>query len=113
MTFTEYYEYAWFSNMAYVKWNEANTLDRLEMIRVANNEERIPNNPLNTGPQLGEEIFNNQNWSVTSFHPNDSSGFAANVFEKDGTNEKALAIRGTQFGLGWIGKQVPELHQLK
>lgn len=91
MTLLEFYQYSGFSNMAYVKWSSLNTNNSGEMRDAANSANRVPTS-------LGNIIFNEnqQNWTVPSFYQNDSVGFAANVFEKAGTNEKVLAIRGTE-----------------
>ncbi|TAJ95665.1 MAG: hypothetical protein EPO31_01285 [Gammaproteobacteria bacterium] len=97
MTFTDFYKYSWFSNMAYVLWDEGNTTDPAATIIAANDQKRIPNDPASTLLQLGTEIFINQGWTIPSFYPNDAVGFAANLFVNANTNEKVLAIRGTEF----------------
>ena len=58
---------------------------------------------------LGQEIFIHQGWTIPSFYANDSTGFAANVFSKEGTNEKVLAIRGTEAGLGYPLQTITDL----
>ena len=101
MTLKDYYKYSWFSNMAYVLWDETNTVNVSAMMGAANSQQRVPGNPNSLATTLGQDIFITQAWSVTSFQPNDSTGFAANVFSKAGTNEKVLAIRGTEAGPGY------------
>lgn len=98
MTLRDYYKYSWFSNMAYVEWNVINTASRENMLNAANNAKRVPGNLNSVTNTLGQEIFNKQGWTVSSFYENDASGFAANVFENG--NEKVLAIRGTEAGPG-------------
>ncbi len=93
LRFKDFYKYSWFSNMAYVLWNDSNTVNRTSMIAEASNPNvaRVPTS-------LGDIIFseNQQDWTVSSFQSNDEFGFAANVFENG--EEKVLAIRGTEGG---------------
>src|SRR3989304_2459056 len=100
MTLGEFYKYSWFSNMAYVLWDDLKTQDADAIIRAANSENRVPGDPDSTELTLGQEIFINQSWTIPSFHENDDSGFSANLFVNESTNEKVLAIRGTEAGLG-------------
>ena len=95
MTLSEFYEYSWFANMAYVLWSETNTNNREEMRDAANSANRVPGTAEDAF-SLGQEIFINQGWTVTNFKEDEGTGFAANIFEKEGTNEKVLAIRGTE-----------------
>ena len=67
MTFSEFYKYSWFANMAYILWNGSKTLNKDEMIRAANDENRVPGDPDSTILTLGQEIFVNQGWTVSSF----------------------------------------------
>jgi Ca2+-binding RTX toxin-like protein len=91
MTLSDFYKYSWFSNMAYVLWNENNIIDAESMRNAADapDVQRIPFD-------LGTEIFLNQGWTIPSFQQNDDAGFAANLFVNESTGEKVLAIRGTE-----------------
>jgi Ca2+-binding RTX toxin-like protein len=106
MTLKDFYKYSWFSNMAYVQWSSTNTSDKPTIIATASDPDvaRIPTT-------LGDYIFNQRGWSIStkSIYENGSSGFAANVFSKEGTNEKVLAIRGTEAGLGYPVQTVLDL----
>ncbi|MGH8120600.1 MAG: hypothetical protein ACRESK_08310, partial [Gammaproteobacteria bacterium] len=79
------------------------------MRNAANSARRVPGDPNSPTITLGQDIFIDQNWSVSSFQPNDATGFAANVFSKTGTNEKVLAIRGTEAGLGFPTQTLADL----
>lgn len=90
MKFSDYYKYSWFSNMAYVVWEDGDySPDRA--IDAANDQERAPT-------ALTEKIFrpSRLGWEIpaSGIYKNDDVGFAANLFV-NGT-EKVLAIRGTE-----------------
>lgn len=89
MNIKDIYELSWFSNMAYVGWNDVNSLNKDRMILEAGSDDaqRIP-------LALGGQIFVRDNWEVTDIHPNDENGFAGNVF--DNGDKTILAIRGTE-----------------
>jgi Ca2+-binding RTX toxin-like protein len=88
MNLAEFYKYSWFSNMAYVPWGDENSAIPEQTIGAANDRERLPT-------ALGRRVFTDQGWTIPSFHPNDHTGFAANLFANG--EEKVLAIRGTEF----------------
>ena len=102
MNIQDFYKYSWFSTLAYVDWRDISQTDYREAIKDANNANRLPGNVNTPGiDTLGEKIFQSvtqggEGWKVTDFHPNDSSGFAASLFAKEGSHEKVLAIRGTE-----------------
>ncbi|RLJ69174.1 hypothetical protein, partial [Sulfurisoma sediminicola] len=104
MNIQDYYKYSWFSTLAYVDWktDALNTTDPGPAIRDAASAERVPGDRLDTKVNtLGEKIFSpatdgGEGWQVADFQPNDAAGFAASLFVKAGTNEKILAIRGTE-----------------
>ena len=89
MNNSKYYNYAWFSNLAYVNWSESNTANRRKMVEAASQAQKVPE-------KLGEKIFleNKENFSVLSYHPNDESGFKASLYGNG--KEKILAICGTE-----------------
>ncbi len=76
MTFLEFYKYSWFSNMAYVLWNETNTNSPEAMRDAANGARRVPGNSDSSGLTLGDFIFdeNQQGWTIPSFYQNDDFG---------------------------------------
>ena len=100
MNIKELYQYAWFSNLAYVKWNSDNTSSEKTEIEAANAAERIPGNARKSDiNRLGNMIFTPTDrgglgWKIRHYQPNDATGFAASLFS-DG-KEKVLAIRGTE-----------------
>jgi len=87
------YKYAWFSDLAYVKWaNEKNmaaipadTASSI-LIDAANAAKRIPGDPDHPGvDNLGDLIFEKASrgglgWKLLDFQPNDAVGFAASLF---------------------------------
>jgi len=89
MNIVDYFKYSLFSDLAYVKWNDANTIDDNSMVAAAagENVERAPE-------ALGTKIFKEENFSVLSFQENDPVGFAASLYGNG--SEKVLAIRGTE-----------------
>ncbi len=104
MNIQDFYKYSWFSTLAYVDWRDEsiNAANPVFAIEDAANAKRVPGSvDTSTVDTLGEKIFSpitdgGEGWAVTDFHPNDSTGFAASLFAKEGTNEKVLAIRGTE-----------------
>lgn len=84
------YKFSQFSNLSYVLWDSLNIASSNSITRAGGSQFRLPE-------IVGAELFEpgqGGNWSIPSFHPNDNTGFAANVFA-NGT-EKVLAIRGTE-----------------
>jgi len=57
MNFSEFYQFSWFSNMAYVLWDADSVTNKTRMIEKANEAERVPSEPSANGPTLGQEIF--------------------------------------------------------
>src|SRR3989338_4345424 len=102
MNIQDFYKYSQFATLAYVNWRRRSGLAPEEAIADANSASRVPGNVDTTiVDTLGEKIFQStakggEGWTVSDFHSNDPSGFAASLFTKDGTNEKVLAIRGTE-----------------
>ncbi len=109
MRIEEIYKYAWFSDLAYVKWNSENTSSVKNIITAANAAKRIPgkveDESDNTIDTLGERIFRPASvgqpdglkglgWKVLHFVPNDETGFAASLYGNG--SEKVLAVRGTE-----------------
>ena len=109
MRIQDYYKYAWFSDLAYVKWDKLNTADVQKMISAANAAKRIPgkveDDADNTIDTLGERIFRPASvgqpdglkglgWKVLHFFPNNETGFAASLYGNG--SEKVLAVRGTE-----------------
>jgi hypothetical protein len=94
MTFAEFSKYAWFADLAYVKWEESSNSSNnqyngstAKMIEAAVDAERAPE-------ELANKIFIDLNYSVDSFQKNTGSGFAASLYNNG--DEKILAIRGTE-----------------
>lgn len=104
MNIQDFYKYSQFATLAYVNWRRRSGLAPEEAIADANSASRVPGNVDTTiVDTLGEKIFQStakggEGWTVADFHQNDSSGFAATLFTKEGTTEKVLAIRGTEPG---------------
>jgi len=104
MNILSFYRYSWFSTLAYVNWRAISIdTDAFQRpIEDANTATRVPGNVADTAVNtLGEKIFaprsdGGEGWKVADFQPNDASGFAASLFTKGDTNEKVLAIRGTE-----------------
>ncbi len=89
MNLEDVFNHAMFANASYAPWDTSNTSlatagDLLE------NEKRIPKKLFESRIGSGSEFP----WSIPSFYPADTSGFAANVFANG--NRKVLAIRGTE-----------------
>ena len=103
MKLHDYYTYSWFSNLSYVLWDNGNIGTELTFaprVEAAFNAKRAPRD-------LATKIFLEDKWYIPTlggFEPNDSFGFAANLFVNSKTNEKILAIRGTEFD-GVFGEQ--------
>ena len=115
MRISQFYQYSWFSNLAYVEWAEADGIqtnpvntEPEDLILAAHAAERIPGSTMsgdNNIDTLGERIFQKTSvggdgfhglgWQLLDFHTyeDSDSGFAASLYD-DG-NEKVLAIRGT------------------
>ncbi len=106
MTLTDYFEYACFADLAYVRWRDAariaaNPLETTPeaLIEAADANERIPGR---IGvPSLGSSLFgttsNGANWQLAAFFPNDpATGFAASFFTNAHDGRRILAIRGTE-----------------
>ena len=96
MNLSDYFKYSVFANLSYIKWGEKASIgtqsDPRPRIRGAVEGFRVPED-------LATQIFRDDQWYIPTtngFVPNDPSGFAANVFVKDNSNEKNLAIRGTE-----------------
>ncbi len=94
MTFAELSKYAWFADLAYVKWEESsNGSDNFhnvlpdKMIEAAVEAKRAPEN-------LANKIFDDLGFTIDSFQRNTGSGFAASLYNNGA--EKVLAIRGTE-----------------
>jgi Ca2+-binding RTX toxin-like protein len=106
MNIQDFYKYSWFSTLAYIDWKQdaIYSLSGAPPIRdaMAGQSPRIPGDTTtDIIDSLGEKIFapvskGGEGWQVASFQPNDTAGFAASLFVKAGTNEKILAIRGTE-----------------
>lgn len=105
MNIQECYTYSWFSSLAYVDWNPAAVgLDKnqaaaaSQAIKDAQNANRIPGADGGPVDTLGEKIFrpDGLGWRIADFQPNDAVGFSASLFVKQDTQEKVLAIRGTE-----------------
>ena len=75
MNIFELYKYSWFSNLAYLEWNDTN-LSGKKAIDLAKSKKNTPEN-------LGKEIFIKENYSVLSYHPNDDFGFKASLYSND------------------------------
>jgi hypothetical protein len=86
MNVDKYAQYAWFSDLAYVEWNDGN-ISGGSARDAAKEAKRVPQD-------LGEQIFIKDNYSVLSFSPNDESGFKASLYGNGA--EKVLAICGTE-----------------
>ncbi len=116
MTIKEFYELAWFSDLAYVRWSEADSLSSVQdLIDTSRLQERAPDgesgDPGASATGLATKIFDPryEAWQLAHFTPNDpETGFAATLFNRDGPSgvEKVLAVRGTEFGDGQL---VPDL----
>ncbi len=104
MNISDYYQYSWFSNLAYVNWRESSITNIQDTIEDANNSKRVPGiDDLGEINTLGEKIFKpvadgGEGWRVADFYPDDPVGFAASLFTNDSTGEKVLGIRGTDPG---------------
>lgn len=105
MKIADFYQYSWFADIAYVEWDDLNSVDSSAWIQAAHAAERIPGKSGGAGDTtadtLGENIFyptvrGGLGWQLLAFHTNEDSdsGFAASLYD-DG-NEKVLAIRGTE-----------------
>ena len=106
-----FYKYTWFANLAYVNWNPAAVgLDK-NVTSAANQAisdanapgvERVPGQAKGVVDSLGEKIFmpivdGGEGWHVADYQANtEDTGFSASLFTKETTNEKVLAIRGTE-----------------
>ncbi|MBM9617027.1 hypothetical protein JWJ90_22465 [Desulfobulbus rhabdoformis] len=97
MTFEDISRYAWFADLAYVKWEDSsNSEDNQyngetpDMILAAVDAERAPE-------ELANKIFNDLNYSVDSFQKNTSSGFAASLYSNG--DEKVLAGASATYGI--------------
>ncbi|MDR0776218.1 MAG: hypothetical protein LBE81_06225 [Azonexus sp.] len=103
----DYYEYSVLSTAAYV---DLDSLDGASIAAKADGDGRLPE-------ALANQIFDKDSdqakasgsavWTVpqNGHKGNDSSGFAATLFQRtgeDGKLEKVLAIRGTEPEFGWI-----------
>lgn len=92
MRLSELLRYSIFSNLAYVRW-DSSTVGRVDLIaQLAEDEAR-----LSQGMSLNLFAGQSPSWGIPagSIHPNDPTGFAANLFVNG--EEKVLAIRGTEF----------------
>ena len=96
MNLSDYYKYSLFANLSYILWGEKASIgtqsDPNPRINGAVEGSRVPR-------LLATQIFRDDQWYIPTsngFVPNDPSGFAANVFVKGTSNEKVLAIRGTE-----------------
>ena len=91
MSTTEWFKYSIFSNLSYVRWDGENSASGDDQIGAAVDARRLP-------ASIAGRLFKGLDpWTIPSFHPNDDSGFAANVFRND--DEVVLAIRGTEANL--------------
>ena len=99
MNYGDISRYAWFANLAYVKWEKTNNsadnqynTDQFKMVDAASKDKDY----LNTPEALANKIFDEDQlkYSVTSFQRNTASGFAASFYSNE--EEKILAIRGTE-----------------
>ena len=100
MKIREFYQYSWFANLSYVLWSDESwnpTWNPDKAIRDANGAKRVPGNTTTPGTTdtLGEKIFVQDKWQIAHYTPDDGAGFSATFFAKGNTNEKVLAIRGT------------------
>ena len=95
MKLHDYYTYSWFSNLSYVLWDNGNIgteSSSFSRVDAANRALRAPTD-------LATKIFALDQWYIPTlggFESNDAFGFAANLFVNSKTNEKVLAIRGTE-----------------
>ena len=85
MTLTDVSLRAFFSALSYVDFSDPYRRDAAVADAIA--AKRMP-------PATVGYVLNDLGWLITSYHPNDFSGFSATVFA-NGT-EKVLAIRGTE-----------------
>jgi len=111
MNIRDYYQRAWFADLAYVDWNDnavGDAATAVSLIRDANRAKRAPeivdDDEQAIGPALASRIFlpANEAWYVADYHRNDpASGFAATLFARGSGPgaQKVLAIRGTEVGL--------------
>ena len=106
MNLSGYFKYSVFANLSNIKWGEKASIgtqsDPRPRIRGAFEGFRVPE-------LLATQIFDKDQWYIPAtngFVPNDPSGFAANVFVRGNSNEKVLALRGTEpdFTLFPIGR---------
>lgn len=104
MNASDYYKYAQLATAAYVDLSlELNLADGQRLATIANQQGRLPT-------ALAQQFFDAGNgWAVLgdprhlvtsgnlprTLHDDPASGFAATLFRNKGTNEKVLAIRGT------------------
>ena len=99
MKIRDYYTYSWFANLSYVHWSDDAWLlgwNPNKAIDDANGASRVPGNRNNPAiDTLGEKIFIQDKWQIAHYTPDDGAGFSATFFTKGNTNEKVLAIRGT------------------
>lgn len=88
----DYYEY---SKLAAAAYTELSALDGRAIAVAANGQERLPE-ALAIQTFVSSADNNSNPWTVPTggYHGNDTSGFAATLFQR-GT-EKVLAIRGTE-----------------
>ncbi len=95
MNLSDYYKYSLFANLSYVLWDPATIgtqSDPRPRILEASRDKAVPE-------ELADQIFRRDKWYIPTsngFVPNDDGGFAANVFVRGNSNEKVLAIRGTE-----------------
>lgn len=96
MNLSDYFKYSLFANLSFIAWGKKAIIgtqsDPIPRIKGAVEGSRVPEN-------LATQIFDDGQWYIPTangFVPNDDWGFAANVFVKGNTNEKVLAIRGTE-----------------
>ncbi len=100
-TILDYYEFAKLATAAYVRMEDAPSIDGSNLAIQANAQSRLPlalanktfDKDSTEAKGSGESV-----WTIPEggYHGNDETGFAATFFEKDG--EKVLAIRGTEPG---------------
>lgn len=90
MSAMEWSQAAILANLSYVRWTIDNTLSAQGIVNAAVAAERV-------SKTLGSDLFVEGGWTIPSYHPNDESGFAANIFQNN--VETVLAIRGTEANL--------------
>ncbi len=87
MKIHDIYRYAWFSDLAYVKWDSLNTADAQKAIKAANAAQSIPGDPKHPkADNLGNRIFmqpkdGGLGWRIAAFQPDEPvSGLAGSLY---------------------------------